>query len=179
MKWHTILLEVAIIRLVHRGYEGHVDGCGEQQYSGRLWHLHNAQLVLRGPKVHQENIPPTPLHHYTTSSNLQYWLKEGYTHAFMLFCSRPYHPNVTAEDNIFPHNTTLRLLWGVLIYGMYMNIYENQFWKEISPFPTTGTFIIYQGFWKTSVCFHQNRAGLKNKPLFLDPKLSLKKAWKK
>ncbi len=39
--WHVILLLVAITRWVH---------CGQQQYSGRLWCLNNAKLVLGGPK---------------------------------------------------------------------------------------------------------------------------------
>ena len=41
---------------------------GQQQYSGRLQHLNDARLVLRGPK--KENIPPH--HHYTSSLNRWY-----------------------------------------------------------------------------------------------------------
>ncbi len=39
------------------------DGHGQQQYSGRLWCLNNAQLVLRGSKC-PKKISPTPLHHH-------------------------------------------------------------------------------------------------------------------
>ncbi len=52
-----------------------------QQYSGRLWRLNNAQLVLKGPKC-AKKYPP---HHYTTTSSLNRWDKAGWIHAFMCF----------------------------------------------------------------------------------------------
>ncbi len=48
---------------------------GQQQYSGRLWRLNYAQLVLR-------KYPP---HHYTTTTSLNCWDKAGWIHAFMFF----------------------------------------------------------------------------------------------
>lgn len=41
------LLEAAIQLLQHCD---HKDGHGQQQYSGRLWHLNNAHFVLKAPK---------------------------------------------------------------------------------------------------------------------------------
>ncbi len=62
---------------------------GQQQYSGRLWRLNDAQLVLR-------KYPP---HHYTTTTSLNCWDKAGWIHAFMFFYAKfwPYHLNVAAE----------------------------------------------------------------------------------
>ncbi len=57
--WCIILLEVVI----RRWYTVVIkDGHGQQQYSGRLWHLNNAQLVLMDPKC-VKKISSTPLHH--------------------------------------------------------------------------------------------------------------------
>ncbi len=53
----------------------------QQQYSGRLWRLNNAQLVLMAPKC-AKNIFP---HHYTTTTSLNHWDKAGGIHAFMFF----------------------------------------------------------------------------------------------
>ncbi len=58
--WCIILLEVAIRRWVHCSHKGMN---GQQQYSGSLWCLNNAQLVLKGPKC-TKKISSTPLHHH-------------------------------------------------------------------------------------------------------------------
>lgn len=48
------------------------DGHGQQQYSGRLWSLNDAQLTQKGPK---ETIPP---YHYSTgSSGMNCWYKSN------------------------------------------------------------------------------------------------------
>ncbi len=59
--WCIILLDVAIGRWVHCSHKGTAEG--QQQYSGRLWCLNDAQLVLRGPKC-AKKIITTPLHHH-------------------------------------------------------------------------------------------------------------------
>ncbi len=71
--WHGDLLEV----VSEDGYTVVIKGWTmiEQQYSGRLWRLNNAQLVLR-------KYPP---HHYTTTTSLNRWDKAGWIHAFMFF----------------------------------------------------------------------------------------------
>ncbi len=56
---------------------------GQQQYSGRLWRLNNAQLVLRGPKCAKKIFPD----HYTTTTSLNRWDKAGWIYAFMFFKS--------------------------------------------------------------------------------------------
>ncbi len=48
-----------IRRCVHCSHKGWT---WSATYSGSLWHLNNAQLVLRGPK-YVKKISPTPLHH--------------------------------------------------------------------------------------------------------------------
>ncbi len=57
------------------------DGHGPQQYSGRLWHLSDTQLVVGGPKC-AKKISPTPLHHHHQPEQFN---KGGWIHAFMLF----------------------------------------------------------------------------------------------
>ncbi len=64
--WCIILLEVVIRRwytVIIKGWTwSERDGHGQKQYSGSLWRLNDAQLVLRcatGTKVCQENIPHT------------------------------------------------------------------------------------------------------------------------
>lgn len=65
VRWYELcdmlhyLLEVAIMWSWR-------DGHGQQQYSGRLQHLKEAQLVLRGPKC-AKNWSPIPLHHQLES----------------------------------------------------------------------------------------------------------------
>lgn len=49
------------------------DGHGQQQYSGRLWGLDDAQLVLR-LKVWQENMH---LHHYATVTDITDTRQDG------------------------------------------------------------------------------------------------------
>ncbi len=77
--WSIILLEVAIRRWVHCSHKG-MD-IGQLQYSGRLWRLNDAQLVLRAQRVPRK-YPP---HHYTTTTSLNHWDKAGWIHAFMFF----------------------------------------------------------------------------------------------
>ncbi len=58
-----------------------MDRHGQQQYSGRLWHLNDAQLVLSVSRKY-------PPHHYTTTNSLNHWDKAGWIYAFMFFtCS--------------------------------------------------------------------------------------------
>lgn len=68
---------------------------GQQQYSGRLWCLKNAQLVLEGPKI-WKCLP----HWYTTTTRLNCWYEAGWIHAFMLFA-----PNTDRTFQIKTHQT--------------------------------------------------------------------------
>ncbi len=49
--WCVVVLEVSTTTWVHCGHKA----MDMQQYSGWLWHLNNAQLVLRGPKCAKKN----------------------------------------------------------------------------------------------------------------------------
>ncbi len=77
---------------------------GQQQYSGRLWHLNNAQLVLRGPKC-AKKISPTPLHHHQQPEPLRQGRMDP---CFLVLYAKfwPYHLNVAAE--IETHQTRQR-----------------------------------------------------------------------
>ncbi len=44
---------------MHCSHKGTAEG--QQQYSGRLWCLNNAQLVLRGPKCAKKSFPVAQL----------------------------------------------------------------------------------------------------------------------
>ncbi len=55
-----------------------MDGHSQQQYSGRLWPLNDAPLVVSVPRKY-------PPHHYTTTTSLNHWDKAGWIHAFMFF----------------------------------------------------------------------------------------------
>ncbi len=71
------------------------DGHGQQQYSGRLWHLNNVQLVLRGPNCAKSI--PTPLHHQHQPEPLRQGRRDPCFH--VLYAKFwPYHLNVTAEN---------------------------------------------------------------------------------
>ncbi len=76
-------------------YSGH----GQQQYSGRLWRLNNAQLVLRGPKC-AKKISPTPLHHHQQPEPLRQGRMDLYFHVLYAKFWR-YHLNVAAEIEKF------------------------------------------------------------------------------
>jgi len=58
------------------------DGHGQQQYSGRLWRLNDAQLVLRGPKCAKKILIQGRMDPCCHVVDTKFW---------------PYHPNVTAE----------------------------------------------------------------------------------
>ncbi len=85
--------------------------------NNRLWHLNNAQLVLRGPKC-AKKISPTPLHHQYQPEPLRRGRMDPCFHVrYAKFW--PYHLNVTAE--IETHQTRQRFsnlllsrLWWVL-----------------------------------------------------------------
>ncbi len=80
-----------------------MDGHGQQQYSGRLWRLKDAQLVLRVPKC-AKKISPTPLHHHQPEQ-LRQGRMDPYFHVlYAKFWS--YHLNVAAE--IETHQTRQR-----------------------------------------------------------------------
>ncbi len=79
--WCIILLEAS-----EDGYTSH-KGHGQQQYSGRLWRLNDAQLVLRGPKC-AKKIYPTPLHHHHQPEPLN----ECFHVAFLFVKSRLIRP---------------------------------------------------------------------------------------
>ncbi len=87
-----ILLEVAS----EDGYTVVIKGWhGQQQYSGRLWRLNDAQLVLRGSKC-AKKISPTPLHHYHQPEPLRQSRMDPCFHVlYTKFW--PYHLNVAAE----------------------------------------------------------------------------------
>ncbi len=71
---------------------------------GRLWHLNNAQLVLRGPKC-AKKISPTPLHHHHQPEPLRQGRMDPCFH--VLYAKFwPYHLNVAAE--IKTHQTRQR-----------------------------------------------------------------------
>lgn len=55
--WGIIMLEITLKGWIQR------DGHGPQRYSGTLWCLNHAQLVLRDPKCAQKKTL-TPLHHH-------------------------------------------------------------------------------------------------------------------
>jgi len=94
--WYVILLKVAIRRWVHCGHKG-VDMVSKQ-YLGRLWHLNNAQLALRGPKC-AKNISSTPLHQqpliqgrmdpcfhmFTPNSDPTIWMSQQKSRLFPIF----------------------------------------------------------------------------------------------
>ncbi len=90
--WCIILLKVAMrikgIKVIKAWH-------GRQQYSGRLWRLNNAQLVLRGPKC-AKKISPTPLHHHHQPEPLRQGRMDPCFH--VLYAKFwPYHLNVAAE----------------------------------------------------------------------------------
>ncbi len=80
-----------------------MDGHGQQQYSGKLWHLKDSQLVLRDPKC-AKNISPTPLHHHQPELLKQGRMDACFHVLYAKFC--PYHLNVAAE--IETHQTRQR-----------------------------------------------------------------------
>ncbi len=91
--WCIILLEVALRRWVHCSHKGM--SIGQQQYSGRLWSLNNAQLVLRGPKC-VKKISPTPLHLHHQPEPLRQGRMDPCFH--VLYAKFwPCHLNVAAE----------------------------------------------------------------------------------
>ncbi len=101
MTWCIILLEVAIRRWGHCSHKG-MDS--QQQYSGRLWCLNDAQLVLRGPKC-AKKISPTPLHNHHPELLRQGRMDPCFHVLYAKFW--PDHLNVAAErlirsGNIFP-----------------------------------------------------------------------------
>lgn len=74
---------------------------GRHSYSGRLWSLNNAQLVLRGSKF-VKSAPPS-----TAATNC--WCKTGWNHAFISFT--PPNPDIEMSQqklrfvttgNVFP-----------------------------------------------------------------------------
>ncbi len=71
------------------------DGHGQQQYSGRLWCLNDAQLVLRGPKC-AKKISPRPLHHHHQPEPLRQGRLDPCFH-FLYAKFWPYHLNIAAE----------------------------------------------------------------------------------
>ncbi len=73
--WCIILLEVAIRRWVHCRY-----GLSQQQYSGRVWCLNDAQFEQRSPKCAKK----ISTHHYTTTTSLNI---ETSQNGSMLSCS--------------------------------------------------------------------------------------------
>ncbi len=86
----------------------------QQQYSGRLWCLNDAQLVLRGPKC-AKKISPTPLHHHHQPELLRQSRMDPCFHV-LYDKFWPYHLNVTVE--IETHQTRQRfsnLLCPILV----------------------------------------------------------------
>uniref|UniRef100_A0A6Q2ZNW3 cyclin-dependent kinase n=1 Tax=Esox lucius TaxID=8010 RepID=A0A6Q2ZNW3_ESOLU len=55
------------------------DGHGQKQCSGRLWHLNNAQLALRGLKCAKKT-SPTPLHHQPVQDEVYLMCSAGIVH---------------------------------------------------------------------------------------------------
>lgn len=72
------------------------NGHNQTQYSGRLQHLHRAQLVPCGLKCVTKISS-------TTSSSLKHWSKAGRSHAFMFFM-----PNSDTCIQIWQHKLTLQ-----------------------------------------------------------------------
>ncbi len=71
------------------------EGHGQQQYSGRLWRLNNAQLILTGPKC-VKKISPTPLHLHHQPEPLRQGRMDPCFHVlYTKFW--PYHLNIAAE----------------------------------------------------------------------------------
>ncbi len=66
----------------------------QQQYSGRLWRLNNAQLVQRGPKCTKKR-SPTPLHHHQPEPLRQGRMDPCFLIIYAKFWL--YHLNVTTE----------------------------------------------------------------------------------
>ncbi len=70
------------------------DGHGQQLYSGRLWCLNDAQLVIRGPKC-AKKISHTPLHHHHQPEPLRQGRMDPCFHIlYAIFW--PYHLNIAA-----------------------------------------------------------------------------------
>ncbi len=68
----------------------------QQQYSGRMWRLNDAQLVLRGPKCAKIYIPPHHLHHHQQSELLRHGRMDPCFHVlYTKFW--PYNLNGAAE----------------------------------------------------------------------------------
>ncbi len=91
--WHGALSCWKYIRrCVHCSYKG-MDMV--HQYSGQLWCLNDAQLVLRGLKC-AKKISPTPLHHHHQPEPLRQGRMDSCFH--VLYAKFwPYHLNVAAE----------------------------------------------------------------------------------
>ncbi len=99
--WCIILLEVAS----EDGYTVVIKGwTWSQQYSGRLWRLNDAQLVLRDPKC-AKKISPTPFQHHNQPEPLRQGRMDPCFHGlYSKFW--PYLLNVAAE--IETHQTRQR-----------------------------------------------------------------------
>ncbi len=83
---------------IRRWVHGVIKGWhGQQQYSGRLWCLNDAQLVLKGPKC-AKKIFPTPLHHHQPEPLRQSRMDPCFHDLYTKFW--PYHLNVTVEIEI-------------------------------------------------------------------------------
>ncbi len=70
------------------------------KYSGRLWHLNNAQLVLRGPKC-AKKISPTPLHHHHQSEPLRQGRMDPCFHVLYV----KFWPHLNVAEEIQIHQT--------------------------------------------------------------------------
>ncbi len=77
--WHGAL---SCWKYIRRWYTVVIKGWTWSETILRLWHLNDAQLVLKGPKCAKKISPP---HHYTTTTSLNRWDKAGWIHAFMFF----------------------------------------------------------------------------------------------
>ncbi len=114
--WCIILLEVAIRRWIHCSHKR--DGHSQQQYSGRLWCLKDAQLVLRGQNCGKK-ISPTPLHHHHQPEP---WRQGRMDPCFHVLYAKfgPYHLNVAGE--IETHQTRQRF------YNLLLSNFGESVW---------------------------------------------------
>ncbi len=117
--------------VVIKGY-GHV----EQQYSDRLWHVNDAQLVLSGSKS-AKKISPTPLyHHHQPELLIQGRMDPCFHVVYAKFW--PYHLNVTAELRLQTRQPFSNLLlssfgepvWIVALFSLFLAARSGTLWSS-------------------------------------------------